>query len=265
MPPLRAAERQAEQQSRLSAIGVAAASRALLQRSFRALSALVSVLQHEAAVSGVQSVEEILDEVGVEAPLVGQVAPEAFAGLTSAGGDMQSFLEAAASLAELEMGVITQINDAARVAAGVSMVARPLLGGYVRHLTPPSCARCTILAGRFYRWSDGFLRHPNCDCVMVPATDADRSQELLYDPAAAFEAGQVTDLSEADAQAVRDGADLGQVVNVRRRAAGLTEAGRVLERLGRLTPEGIYHIASDRGQAIELLVKFGYITGTLPT
>jgi hypothetical protein len=34
--------------------------------------------------------------------------------------------------------------------------------GYIRLLTPPSCARCVILAGRFYRWSDGFKRHPNC-------------------------------------------------------------------------------------------------------
>jgi hypothetical protein len=34
--------------------------------------------------------------------------------------------------------------------------------GWIRVLDPPSCGRCAILAGRFYKWSDGFLRHPNC-------------------------------------------------------------------------------------------------------
>lgn len=34
--------------------------------------------------------------------------------------------------------------------------------GYVRVLNPPSCGRCAILAGRFYRWSAGFQRHPMC-------------------------------------------------------------------------------------------------------
>src|SRR5690348_18342012 len=46
---------------------------------------------------------------------------------------------------------------------GVQTCALPIL------LNPPSCQRCAILAGRWYRWSQGFLRHPRCDCVNLPA------------------------------------------------------------------------------------------------
>ena len=56
--------------------------------------------------------------------------------------------------------------------------------GYVRMLNPPSC-RCSVLAGRFYRWNNGFLRHPKCDCVHVqtPATArAAETEGLVHDP-----------------------------------------------------------------------------------
>ena len=55
--------------------------------------------------------------------------------------------------------VTSLVADAARGAESVSIATRPRVG-YVRYLSPPSCSRCAILAGRFYRWSTGFLRHP---------------------------------------------------------------------------------------------------------
>src|SRR5690606_34733998 len=57
--------------------------------------------------------------------------------------------------------ISNEIADAGRAATGVGIVSR--LGvGYVRMLVPPSCSRCVILAGRYYHWSRGFRRHPNC-------------------------------------------------------------------------------------------------------
>lgn len=147
------------------------------------------------------------------------------------------------------------VQEAGRAAESVATAVRPDIW-HVRFLSPPSCSRCAILAGRVYRYSDGFLRHPNCDCVMVPTTVANAEpqdvEQLIRD-------GQVTGLSKADLQALRGGADLGKVVNVRSRAAGLTESGRVLARAGRPTPEGIYRLASTRDEAVELLKRFGYV------
>lgn len=59
----------------------------------------------------------------------------------------------------LERIAQTAIADAARMAAGVDVASRRQVG-YVRMLNPPSCSRCAILAGRWYRWNAGFARHP---------------------------------------------------------------------------------------------------------
>lgn len=147
------------------------------------------------------------------------------------------------------------VQDAGRAAESVATAVRPDIA-HVRYLSPPSCARCAVLANRVYRYSDGFARHPNCDCVMVPTTVANAGPQ---DVEALVRAGQVTGLSKADQQALRDGADLGQVVNVRRRKAGLRQAGRVLARRGQPTPEGIYAMTSTRDEAVELLQRFGYV------
>lgn len=149
------------------------------------------------------------------------------------------------------------VQDAGRAAESVATAVRPDIY-HVRYLSPPSCSRCAVLAGRVYRWSEGFQRHPNCDCVMIPTTVA--APNLIQDPAELMRQGLVTGLSKADAQAVADGADFAQVANVRGRKAGLIESGRVLSRGGRPTPEGIYRLASDRAQAVELLRRYRYIT-----
>lgn len=150
---------------------------------------------------------------------------------------------------------ITQ--DAGRAAQSVSVATRENVA-YVRHLNLPSCSRCAILAGRVYRWSTGFQRHPGCDCVMIPTTLA--NDDLTYDPVELARNGQMTGLSKADRQAVLDGADVGQVVNIRGRAAGLSESGTVLLRAGRMTPEAIYRVADgDRQRALDLLAQHGYV------
>jgi hypothetical protein len=160
--------------------------------------------------------------------------------------------------------VQVQVADAGRVATGLDIVTRPRMG-YVRITNPPTCARCAILAGRHYRWSAGFARHPRCDCVHVPATE-DRAGDVRTDPRALFDAGHVHGLSRADTQAIAAGADMGKVVNAHRGmyVAGerkLTTEGIKARRGGvRLMPEQIYReAAGDRDEALRLLRRFGYI------
>lgn len=174
---------------------------------------------------------------------------------------------AAAGAAQLDMIVRTQIADTGRTATGVEIAAAPTLG-YIRMVNPPACARCIILAGRFYRWNAGFQRHPNCDCVHIPASE-DQADDLTTDPRRHFssldEAEQRRRFGRAGAQAIREGADVARVVNARRgmyTAGGrryTTEGAR--GRRARLMPEQIYReAAGNRDEAIRLLRLHGYLT-----
>jgi hypothetical protein len=218
----------------------------------------------------------------------GHVVPERLAGVASDGRPLETLLfqPALTTLREIESGrpvrestvigyaqldmiVRTQVADAGRMATGVEIAATPTLG-YVRMVNPPACSRCVILAGRFYRWNSGFQRHPNCDCIHIPAAEAS-ADDLTTDPRAYFdslpEAEQDRIFTQAGAHAIRDGADIGRVVNARR---GLyTAGGRRLTREGtrrrgarrvRLMPEQIYRDANgDRDEAIRLLRLHGYL------
>ena len=91
--------------------------------------------------------------------------------------------------------------------------------GYVRMLTPPSCDRCVILAGKWYRWNQGFKRHPNCDCRHIPATEA-IAGDITVDPMEYFNSLSIADqnkyFGKANAEAIREeGADIFQIVNAR--------------------------------------------------
>lgn len=158
--------------------------------------------------------------------------------------------------AEFDRIVASIVQDAARAAESVAIAVRPNIY-HVRYLSPPSCSRCAVLAGRAYRWSTGFQRHPGCDCSMIPTTVG---SPFVQDVDQLVRDGQVSGLSKDDMQALRDGADLGQIVNVRRKSAGLLDAGHALTRAGKPTPAGIYRLAgNDRSAALELLKRFGYI------
>lgn len=158
---------------------------------------------------------------------------------------------------DLDRLAASLVQDAGRAAETVAVAVRPDIR-FVRYLTLPSCSRCAVLAGRVYRYSQGFLRHPNCDCVMLPTTVA--APDLVQDPAELARNGQIRGLSGADMLAIEQGADFSQVVNVRGKRAGLRQAGRVLERAGRPTPEGIFSLAGDdRDKAVRLLKQFRYL------
>ncbi|MFI6368699.1 hypothetical protein ACIBG0_38960 [Nocardia sp. NPDC050630] len=121
----------------------------------------------------------------------------------------------------------TELADAGRAATGLGIISR--LGvGYIRMLVPPSCSRCVILAGRYYHWSSGFLRHPGCNCKHIPCRE-NRSDDIRTDPKAYFNSltpvEQARVFTAAGARAIRDGGDMSQVVNARR---GLTISGGIV-------------------------------------
>jgi hypothetical protein len=193
-------------------------------------------------------------------------------------------------MASLDLFVQAEVIAAGADAASVEIVAEPGWTNFVRVLDLPSCDRCVILAGRIYRDLDGFPRHPKCDCQHWPVSSwaAAERAGLVTDPHVAFDRGQVTGLSQADAQAVRDGANLQAVVNAKRgggrRPAGMTNTitaeifGRTVKatlegttKRGdwrrkhpnlpiRLRPESIYEHAKDRADALRLLRLYGYLT-----
>ncbi|MEO6604259.1 MAG: hypothetical protein ABIN55_01475 [Aeromicrobium sp.] len=175
------------------------------------------------------------------------------------------------------------------------MYTRSGIGGYVRMITPPSCGRCVVQAGKWFRFNQGFERHPECDCRHIPAAES-IAGDLLVDPHAYFdsldEAAQIKMVgSIANAQAVRDGADIGQIVNAYGRTSGMrfaqvspikidkhgdkfTLAGTTrradafkqqlaLRRNGtpraRVMPETIARIAKDDADRIRLLKLYGWI------
>lgn len=214
-----------------------------------------------AALSGVASDGRPLDELLLNPVISAKTA-------ILRGADQQRAM--ASGLATLDMTLRTQVADAGRVADGVAVAARPRTG-YTRMVVGDSCPRCIILAGQFYRFSAGFLRHPRCDCIHIPTAE-NTAGDYTTDPRKAFDDGRVQGLSKADEQAIRDGADMAQVINARSgmyvaghrklTRAGTTNrglAGRRLQGQARLMPEQIYRDAKSRTEALELLRRHGYL------
>lgn len=274
----------------------------------------------EVAAAGHQAqAQQVNAPIALQAPdgqPIPTVNPDAFAGVASDGRPLASLLTqplvttytdlgrgagAPAALAHgfgsMDQILSTQIHDASREASQAQIVAAHHIAGYLRMVEPGACGRCVILAGRIYKWSKGFERHPACRCTNTPQTDA---TEQPQDPAELFanmtEAEQTRAFTVAGARAIRDGADPARVVNARRgmsTAAAIdvhnadgtvtrrynaaprevygmhlltTSSGVAGERQRRgtirLMPEAIYQIAGDdRQMAIRLLQQYHYITG----
>lgn len=243
----------------------------------------VSTAQLTAASAGEPYVAASLAAQAVQADPVGALVPKSLAGVASDGRDLDDLLfqpvltslhalgeglpqsEAlAAGESALRMIVGTQVTDAGRAGAQAAMTADRRATGYVRMLVLPSCNRCAILAGRTYRWSEGFERHPLCDCVHVPAAaDTTAADALRTDPQAYFDSLSPEDqdlyFTKSGAQAIRDGADISRVVNASRKSRGLTVPGQ--RKGGRVMPDELYERANgSRNEAVRLLAEYGYIT-----
>lgn len=249
---LQSAREQYAAQQKINASAVLTARR---KGSAKDVAVVIAAHQAEAVALAFGSTPELLAEQGIDAP------PGGIASLSSVLShvdDVTPLAQKAKAAGTLDRLVLALVMDASRTAATVDLGRRPRLTGYVRSLNAPSCSRCAVLAGRVYRYSTGFQRHPRCDCLMTP-TVTSTGRNLVIDPMRAVRDGQVRGLSKGDMQALDAGADLNQVVNVRRESAGLVVGSSVFTRGNRLTPQGIARIASDRDEALELLKQHGYV------
>ncbi|MCX4663350.1 hypothetical protein [Streptomyces uncialis] len=249
---------------------------------------------------------------GAAAGPAGTLVPDRLAGIAADGRPLATMLylpairtaqalalgatpEAAslAGLNQMATMVSTTITDTARTATSVAMSAERRCVMYVRVVRLPACARCIILASQTYSHSEGFKRHPQCDCGMEPMSErewkASKSPEDLIREMSPEE--QHKRLGAAGVKALAAGADLGQIVNARRgidTAAGRGKAmvttesttrrgigakamasafekvpGKRYERSAekRQLPEMIFERAGgDRELEIAMLKKHGYIT-----
>lgn len=272
------------------------------------LSLIVASAQLGAARAGVGYVAGIVD---VEPDA--QVDPSAWAGVASDGRPLDSLLyssvvhtkaligtgrdprEAVVAGGDwLDMITRTQVADASRGASGAAITTRRQVG-YVRYVSPPCCPRCSVLSGKYFKWNDGFLRHPRCDCRHVPAQGGQIPEGFTDD----IPADQIRGLTKAERAAIDDGANVNQVINSRRGRTGMTTsegttrrgyasyvrrevarqrgeiAHETISRSGklaarnvrrtkpRLTPESIYRVADSREEALRLLRVNGYVVGDI--
>lgn len=264
----------------------------------------LSAAQRLATVGASQYVTAAVDAQGGDPAAEGTVNSAAFSGSAADGRSLAGLLyvpvlrtkvaigaglpvrEALASGAsELAMLVGNEVADAGRDAAGAAMTTTRSVHGYVRMVSGSACSRCIILAGKFYRWNASFERHPQCNCTGIPTIE-NRPGDLTTDPHAFFDhltsAQQEARFGKADAQAIREGADINQVVNARRglyqtkifgrdvqaTGEGTTRRGLARQQMtaagvqgARLSVAQIYaDAAGDRDLAISLLRRFGYLT-----
>lgn len=198
-------------------------------------------------------------------------------------GESDAMMAGRATLRQMAMQAI---EDTSISAMGVSITQRSGVG-YVRVESPDCCPRCAILAGKYFRHNNDFLRHPKCHGRTIPCKGKEKAEKQgwITSPMDRFngmsEDEQDKVFGHADAQAIRDGADIYQVVNAHR---GMRPIGRGNIRMTtsegtsrygwshmirkyeygqrqrrRLTPEGIYNFGLPREQTIELLKREGYI------
>ncbi len=278
-----------------------------IRESWRYIAGLLAIslaaAQEEAAWLGASYGAQTLAAQGLYSPPDGWVDPKAFGGYSTNGVPLEQSLYAAAPSAlrriangasvpsalrsgQVLAGQISQsmVVESGRQAAGVDTYVRQRVG-YIRMVNPGACDRCIILAGKYYRNNEGFLRHPRCQCIHVQ-TNVQAAQEegLIADPYEYFnslsEEAQDKAFTKAGAQAIRDGADINQVVNSRRgmsyagesrdgtrrgqKAKGTTFSGSSRRAhtggiKNRLTPDAIYRQGLPREQTLQLLREQGYI------
>jgi hypothetical protein len=198
----------------------------------------------------------------------------------------------------LTTATATTLSDTGRQSEALGIGVRPVVTGYVRMLTPPSCSRCVILAGKRVKSETAFARHPGCDCRHIPASES-VANDLTVSPHDYFDQltteQQDATFGKAGAEAIRAGADPGQVVNARRgmsvsqvggrsvlvTSEGMTRRGVAYKRLStarsartdvkvagqryarsrviRPMPETIAEVATDHDDYLRLLHTFGYV------
>lgn len=278
------------------------------------LLAVVRTAQERLTSGAAEFIPTVLDEQGIKAVPFARVSTLPLIGVAGDGRPVDSLLYGAVTGAKTAVGngstpfaalrssgqwlttaVGTLLSDTARQSEALHSGVRPVTG-YVRMLNAPSCSRCVVLAGKFYRRNTGFQRHPKCDCRHIPSTES-IAGDMTVDPIAYFDsltkAEQDKTFGATGGEALRSGANMNQVVNARRgmqtsqiggrkiltTTEGTTRRGFAYQTLGvsrstdvksagqrysravrpRLMPETISQIATDRADYLRLLSANGYL------
>lgn len=208
--------------------------------------ALLAAAQVATARSSDDYVSAVLAETEEIDDPVGRVNPRRFAGTTSGGKPLADLAVGAVIRAKtakvksstealavggrwLDMATQTAIADTSRSATSVAIASRPDVTGYVRMVSLPACTRCSVLAGKAYRWNSGFLRHPRCDCRHIPASPR-AAREII-----------------PNELRITNAVPLGGMQLATTSRGGVTTADSIIAR------------ATDRTEAIELLRRFGFV------
>lgn len=185
--------------------------------------------------SGFQEIPSVTDPrlyAGV-APDGRELEPLLYGAVTSTKTAIKQGLQFEALLAGasfLAAAVKTAMADMGRMADQTLSIGRGYKS-YVRSVSPNACARCAILAG-IYSSAVAFQRHPNCQCIAVPVPNLKKAQQMGFEASAEeyFSSLSVAEQNRiftvAGAKAIRDGADIYQVVNARRGATGIAYGSR---------------------------------------
>lgn len=247
---------------------------------------VVAVGRAASAASAVQYTPSLLAETNQDAPAYGTVNTKKFLSSAPDGRSMDSLLDetvirskvaVASGLAAseaLEVGerwlsgtLLTVMADTRRSVVGADIAQRPSIAGYTRMLNAPSCSRCVILAGKWFRWNQGFQRHPRCDCIHVPSvTEAfAREEGFVSDPYEYFNSlskeQQEKVFGRIEARAIRDGGDIFRVENTRLRGLGTAKGNLRYGTPSKMTVDDIYRTAGTRANAIRMMEREGFITG----
>ena len=241
-------------------------------------------------------------EYGVKVSPLGKINPNGFRDYTGSGTNLNRYLTGSVIAVKQLIGngwapaeayqsgrkrfaqsVITTVGDQARQSTSAAMGVRASglqqgwIGGYVRQVSAKACARCLILAGKRYATAEPFERHPGCLCTHIPAAE-NVDDDPTTDVKAAFEsmteAEQNARFGKANAEAIRQGADINQVVNATRSGSVYAADGARYTRAGttrrgsygrtskeaRMTPETIMRTArKDPEEVVRLLRQYKYI------
>ncbi|MFJ2007005.1 hypothetical protein [Streptomyces chartreusis] len=210
-----------------------------------AISGQASVADAAAAYIAAQMVAQAASPIA-DASLIVQ----AFTGAAPGGGPLESLLFLPAvgvrrriaagmtpdeamigGLVDMSRYVSTAIADSARTADQVAMATNRSCVAYVRVVQLPACSRCILLSGQMYSRSEGFLRHPNCDCQTLPLAEDEwpdvPTPRQLFDRLDKEQQQRVFTVDGA--RAIRAGGDVGQVVNARRGMETAQFYGRTLQ------------------------------------
>lgn len=183
---------------------------------------------------------------------------------TRVAGGMTATEAAVSAGSWLSTVTLSMMADTRRQVYATDIAVRPAVTGYVRQVNPPACSRCIILAGKWFRWNQGFQRHPRCDCMHIPAAE-DAAGDLTTDPYAYFDSLDAAEqdrlFGRSNSRAIREGADIYRVVNVEQRGLGTARGARLYGTPTRMTPDDIFRVAGTRTNAVRLLEEHGYITG----